>query len=96
MENILVTVSIGSAMVLIIDFIRKAFPQLTVRQVKFITVATAIILSALLLLAQTNQDVAKYITDFLIILGTSQALYALVFKDTDLHKDLTKEGVAQG
>lgn len=96
MENILVTVTIGGALVLLIDFIRKIFPKLTVTQIKFITVGLSVLLSGLTFMAQSNPVVAEGVKGFLIILGTSQALYGLVFRDTELHKDLTKDGVAQG
>lgn len=89
MDNLLVPVTVGTALVLIIDFIRKVFPKLTITQIKLITVFVSVLFAALTYFSQTNQVVGEGLKIFLIILGTSQILYSLVWKDTEVHKDIT-------
>ena len=88
MDSILVPITLGAAMVLIIDVIRRTFPNLDIKWVKVITVVLALIISGLTLLAQTNPTIQTAINNVLIVLGTSQSLYALVWKDTDAHLTL--------
>ena len=90
--NLLVPVSIGTALLLLIDGIRWAFPQLSVKAVKAITIVLAMVLSALVYLSQSNETVQKGLEIFLIILGTSQILYGLVWKDSTIHQNIVKDG----
>ncbi len=88
MDNILVSITVGAAIVLLIDVTKSVFPALSSRALKFVTVVYALIVSAAILLAQNNAVVQIWIQNALTILGTSQALYSLVWKDTQIHKDI--------
>lgn len=84
--------TVGGAMVLLIDGIRWAFPTLDAKVVKIVTIALAVLFAVIIFLAQTNTSIEQALGIFLQVLGSSQLLYGLVWKSTTVHQNIVKAG----
>lgn len=91
METILVPVTAGAVVVIIIDLLRKFVPSLQDNYLKLATILVSGLMSILVLLAQTNPTIGTALENALIVLGSSQALYNLVWKESGAHKSLIDE-----
>lgn len=89
MENLIAPITAGTAMVLLIDFFKRLFPDMAVRTVKIVTVGIAVLFAVILYLAQSNQNVQEGLEIFLTVLGTSQLFYGLVWKNTPIQDKIT-------
>lgn len=92
LTSFIAPLTVGGAMVLLIDGIRWAFPQLDAKIVKIVTIALAVIFAVIIFLAQTNTSVEQGLDIFLKVLGSSQLLYGLVWKQTTVHQNIVKAG----
>ena len=92
LTSFIAPLTVGGAMVLLIDGIRWAFPQLDAKVVKIVTIALAVIFAVVIFLAQSNDSVGQALDIFLKVLGSSQLLYGLVWKQTAVHQNIVKDG----
>lgn len=87
--DVIVPLSTGAALVLILDVCRK-FLGFEGNKLKALSAALAFLFGTVIYASQNNPDLAVLVQQFLTVLGTSQALYSLIWRDSELHKNLIK------
>lgn len=89
MESLAISVSVGAAMVFIFDLIRK-YSGLEGRTLKIVIGILSFLFALAVYGATKSSTVDELLTIAAVILGTTQTIFAMWWKDTDTHKELTK------
>lgn len=79
--------AIGGIVVLLVDFARK-FLGWEDKKLKLLSIGLSLIAAALIVVAQSNAQVQVWLLYGLGIVAAAQTIYGLIWKDTDMHKEL--------
>ena len=88
--NVGTSLTLGGALVILLEVIRYYFPQLSANWLKLIVGILSIAAAIVMYIASNNPSVNNALNDLLLIVTSSQAFYALFVQGSDIHATLTE------
>ena len=87
MEVVLTPIAMGAVLTLVMDFLRLIL-KLEGRALMVATCVVSVVFGVVIYAMHNDAQVAQLVAQILLVLGTSQTVYNMIWKDQGLRKDL--------